>query len=115
MKKQIEKLAKKAKKEKNKANKFKKLAIEFLGVTCLVFNSDWEHTKYCLQLREDGTNDYWDKGGTFLEPNIEDSPENWGCRLGFLHAFRKFRALVKKDKFFKNSFPENAFEGLYHI
>ena len=114
MKKQIKKLAKKAKKEKKQIDKFKKLAINFLGSTLAIFDQDWEHTKYCLQFNsQEGHNDYWAKGGTFLEPNIPDSPENWSSRLGFLADFRKFRAFVNSDKFYKKAFAKKHFNESY--
>jgi hypothetical protein len=108
MKKHIKKLAKKANKEKKQTKKFKNKAIEFLGSVIHIFDQDWEHTIHCLQFYKDGTNDYWAKGGTFLEPNIPDDESNWGSRVGFLQGVRQFRKLVRKDKFYKKAFHKKT-------
>lgn len=59
-----------------------------------VFDNDWEHTKLCLE----GSKDYIDSNGTFINPLVDDEENNWANRGYLLNNYRKLVEYIKTNK-----------------
>ena len=78
----------------NKYNQeqFEELVTKFMFYMDLVFHSDWEHSKGCLE------NMSWfiSEEGSFLYPKVQNEESNWENRGNLLKAYRELDNFLQK-------------------
>ena len=88
------------------AKKFEELVNEFISSTIGIFDSDWEHTKSCLNAQNIGS--FISPNGNFLMPNVKNEGNNWGNRVGYLESFRRLKAFMYENEITNfNEFADN--------
>lgn len=70
-----------------------RLVSEFLSAYYLIFETDWAHTKSCLENSEF----FISSSGTFINPGVEDESNNWGNRATLLSAYRKLVEYIENN------------------
>lgn len=78
----------------NKYNQeqFEELVTKFMFYMDLVFHSDWEHSKGCL----DNMNWFISEEGSFLYPKVQNEESNWENRGNLLKAYRELDNFLQK-------------------
>lgn len=79
----------------NKYNQeeFEELVTKFMFYMELVFNSDWEYSKMCLQ----NMKSYIAENGSFLYPRVQNEGSDWGNRGDLLKLYRKLDDFIRKN------------------
>lgn len=75
-------------------NELNSLISNFLLSFNAVFETDWEHSKICL---EEG-NHFIDPTGTFVNPKVLDETNNWANRAVLLTSYRKLVDYIKSHE-----------------
>lgn len=83
---------------------------DFVASFEAVFGDDWQYTKEMLGIREETpeqaavlrtmgleTIEIISKGGSFLEPRVEDETEDWGNRAELLQRYRQLKRLLEES------------------
>lgn len=78
----------------NKYNQeqFEELVTKFMFYMDLVFHSDWEHSKGCLE----NMNWFISEEGSFLYPKVQNEESNWENRGNLLKAYRELDNFLQK-------------------
>nr|WP_314678925.1 hypothetical protein [uncultured Capnocytophaga sp.] len=97
----------------NKYNKeqFEELVTKFMFYMDLVFHSDWEHSKGCLE----NMNWFISEEGNFLYPKVQNEESNWENRGKLLKTYRELDKFLQKhdirnreiDKYFSEEQDDN--------
>ena len=74
-------------------DQLKNLLTEFMSSFELVFGHDWEFSQGCLR---DDSQHFIARGGTFLNPGVDDESNNWANRGHLLDVYRRLVAEMKK-------------------
>jgi hypothetical protein len=77
-----------------RAEKIEDAARTLVGAMEAIFGYDWDFTREQMQDLRYLVAD----GGTFLEPGVSDESNNWGCRGGFLAAYRELADLLEPQR-----------------
>lgn len=78
----------------NKYNQeqFEELVTKFMFYMDLVFHSDWEHSKGCLE----NMNWFISEEGSFLYPKVQNEESNWENRGKLLKTYRELDKFLQK-------------------